>query len=97
MNSGADVAHGFLGRIEHTAAQRDITEVIGFALGLGAQQEGNRLANARGLGTIAALVRQHPGEGGTFEEPAVRWPDPEGPARPALVVFQKDDGGVIGT
>ena len=47
--------------------------------------------------TTLFVAIQHPGEGGTFEEPAVRWPDPEGPARPALVVFQKDDGGVIGT
>ena len=31
---------------------------------------------------------QHPGEGGTFEEPISHWPDGAGPLRPSVVVIQ---------
>jgi hypothetical protein len=46
--------------------------------------------------TTLFLEIQHPGEGGTYSEPASRWPDGEGPPRPALVVIQAEDGGRIG-
>jgi len=39
---------------------------------------------------------QHPGEGGTFEEPLSVWPDGDGFARPTVVVIQADNGGRIG-
>lgn len=39
---------------------------------------------------------QHPGEGGTFEEPVSLWPDGEGAPRPTVVLITKDDGGPIG-
>ena len=39
---------------------------------------------------------QHPGEGGTVEEPVTLWPDGEGTARPTVVLITKDDGGPIG-
>ena len=48
---------------------------------------------------------QHPGEkdaegnGGTFENPATRWPDFDEamPVRPTVMVIRKDDGGTIGS
>jgi secreted PhoX family phosphatase len=39
---------------------------------------------------------QHPGEGGTFDEPVSQWPDGEGPPRPSVVLIQADNGGRIG-
>ncbi|HWV35148.1 MAG TPA: alkaline phosphatase PhoX, partial [Thermomicrobiales bacterium] len=39
---------------------------------------------------------QHPGEGGTIDEPITLWPDGTGTARPAVVLITRDDGGVIG-
>lgn len=39
---------------------------------------------------------QHPGEGGSFEEPLTLWPDGEGATRPTVVLITKDDGGPIG-
>jgi uncharacterized protein len=41
---------------------------------------------------------QHPGEGSSFDAPSTRWPDFKAnwPARSAVVVVTKDDGGVIG-
>jgi len=41
---------------------------------------------------------QHPGDGGTFDKPDTRWPDfsENMPARPAVVVIAKKDGGRIG-
>ena len=39
----------------------------------------------------------HPGGGGTYEEPLSRWPDGEGPPRPALVVVQAENGGPVGS
>ena len=46
--------------------------------------------------TTLFLAIQHPGEGGTYAEPASHWPDAEDPPRPALVVIQADDGGRVG-
>lgn len=40
---------------------------------------------------------QHPGEGGTFEDPITLWPDGEGVVRPTVVVITKNDGGPIGS
>lgn len=40
---------------------------------------------------------QHPGEGGTFEEPVTTWPhDGTGIARPAVIQVWAEDGGRIG-
>ena len=42
---------------------------------------------------------QHPGDGGTFDQPTTRWPDfdPKVPARPSLVVVTHSQGKVIGS
>ncbi|MGH2531908.1 MAG: PhoX family protein [Thermomicrobiales bacterium] len=40
---------------------------------------------------------QHPGEGGTFEEPISTWPSDASPARPSMVVVQAENGGRIGS
>ncbi len=45
--------------------------------------------------TALFLAIQHPGEGGTFENPASFWPDNETPPRPSVVVVQKDGGDAI--
>ncbi len=42
------------------------------------------------------LAIQHPGEGGTFEEPISSWPDGAQPARPSVIAIRADNGGVIG-
>jgi len=41
---------------------------------------------------------QHPGNGGSFDEPQTRWPDNSLnlPARPSVIVVTKKNGGVIG-
>jgi secreted PhoX family phosphatase len=48
--------------------------------------------------TSLFVAIQHPGEGGTFEEPITNFPDggTSGP-RPTIVVITKDDGGLIGS
>jgi secreted PhoX family phosphatase len=46
--------------------------------------------------TLFAAV-QHPGEGGTYEEPITSWPGTSGTARPALVAIQHESGGRIGS
>lgn len=45
--------------------------------------------------TALFLNVQHPGEGGTYEEPISTWPDGSGPPRPSLVVVQAEDGSPI--
>lgn len=47
--------------------------------------------------TTFFLSVQHPGEGGTYEEPTTSWPGTSGPPRPTVVVIQKEDGGRIGS
>lgn len=48
--------------------------------------------------TTYFVAIQHPGEGGTFENPiGPYWPKDEAIFRPALVVIQKNDGGIIGS
>lgn len=39
---------------------------------------------------------QHPGEGGTYDEPVSQFPDGEGPPRPSVVLIHKEDNGPIG-
>jgi len=39
---------------------------------------------------------QHPGEGGTFEEPISTWPDKQGLPRPSVVTVQAFDSRIIG-
>jgi secreted PhoX family phosphatase len=39
---------------------------------------------------------QHPGEGGSVEEPITLWPDGEGVTRPTVVLITRNDGGPIG-
>lgn len=46
--------------------------------------------------TSLFMAIQHPGEGGTFEQPITHWPDGAGAPRPALVVIQAEGGGRIG-
>lgn len=46
--------------------------------------------------TSLFLAIQHPGDGGTYEEPVTSWPETAGPPRPSIVVVQAEDGGVIG-
>jgi secreted PhoX family phosphatase len=47
--------------------------------------------------TALFLSVQHPGEGGTFEEPLSTWPDGDGPPRPSVVVIQATDRSPIGS
>ncbi len=35
---------------------------------------------------------QHPGEGGTYEEPTSQWPTGDGPPRPSVVVITASSG-----
>jgi hypothetical protein len=42
------------------------------------------------------LAIQHPGEGGTFEEPVSTWPDGDVPPKPSVIVVQREDGGPVG-
>ena len=47
-------------------------------------------------GRTLFLSIQHPGEGGTLEQPRSHWPDGNGlPARAALLAIEREDGGVI--
>ena len=46
--------------------------------------------------TTLFMSIQHPGEGGTFDQPLSSWPEASGPPRPALVVVQAENGGPIG-
>jgi hypothetical protein len=46
--------------------------------------------------TTLFLAIQHPGEGGTFEDPVSTWPDGEVPPRPSLVTVQSVSGGPLG-
>ena len=43
------------------------------------------------------LAIQHPGEGGTFEEPISTWPDRVGLPRPSVITIQAFDSRVIGS
>jgi len=47
--------------------------------------------------TALFLSVQHPGEGGTFEEPVSTWPNGESPVRPSVVVIHATDGRPIGS
>ncbi len=42
------------------------------------------------------LAIQHPGEGGTFEEPISTWPDRQGLPRPSVITVQAFDSRIIG-
>lgn len=46
--------------------------------------------------TALFIAVQHPGEGGTYEEPISVWPDGSSPPRPSVVVITADDGSAIG-
>lgn len=49
-------------------------------------------------GETLFLSIQHPGEGGTLEEPRSQWPDGSGlPARPSVVAIRRDRGGPVGS
>ena len=44
-------------------------------------------------GRTLFLSIQHPGEGGTLDEPRSHWPDGNGlPARAALIAIEREDG-----
>lgn len=45
--------------------------------------------------TLFAAI-QHPGEGGTFENPKSRWPDGSGAPRPSVVAVRRAKDGVVG-
>jgi secreted PhoX family phosphatase len=48
-------------------------------------------------GTTLFLSVQHPGEGGSVEEPLSDWPDGEGrPPRPSVIAIRRRDGGLVG-
>ena len=47
-------------------------------------------------GRLLLLSVQHPGVGGTYEEPLSTFPDADGPPRPAVVVVRRRDGGLVG-
>jgi LPXTG-motif cell wall-anchored protein len=46
--------------------------------------------------TTLFLNIQHPGEGGTYEQPLSVWPDGTSPPRPSLLAIRADNGGRIG-
>lgn len=46
--------------------------------------------------TTLFIAVQHPGEGGTFDDPVSTWPDGKAPARASVIVIQAEDGGPIG-
>jgi hypothetical protein len=43
------------------------------------------------------LAIQHPGEGGTFEEPISDWPDRVGLPRPSVITVQAFDSRIVGS
>lgn len=43
------------------------------------------------------LAIQHPGEGGTFEEPISTWPDRVGLPRPSVITIQAFDSRIVGS
>jgi len=47
-------------------------------------------------GNALFVAIQHPGEGGTFEAPASRWPDAAGPPRPSVISVRHVSGGRVG-
>jgi secreted PhoX family phosphatase len=47
--------------------------------------------------TALFLSVQHPGEGGTYDEPTTSWPGTSGAPRPGLVLIQHETGGKIGS
>lgn len=47
--------------------------------------------------TALFVAVQHPGEGGTFEEPVSTWPNGDGTPRPSVIVIQATDGRAIGS
>jgi hypothetical protein len=46
--------------------------------------------------TSLFIAVQHPGEGGTYEDPVSTWPDGKSPPRPSVVAIIADDGSPIG-
>lgn len=46
--------------------------------------------------TALFLAIQHPGDGGTWDEPLSTWPDGNTPPRPSVVVVQANNNGPIG-
>ena len=47
-------------------------------------------------GRTLFLSIQHPGEGGSIDNPRSHWPDGNGmPARAALVAVEREDGGTV--
>lgn len=46
--------------------------------------------------TLFAAI-QHPGEGGTVEEPVSQWPDRVGAPRPSVIAITATNGGRVGT
>jgi hypothetical protein len=46
--------------------------------------------------TTLFLAIQHPGSGGTWEEPISTWPDGSGPPRPSVIAIRAEDGRPIG-
>lgn len=47
-------------------------------------------------GTTLFAAIQHPGEGGTYENPLSRWPDAVTPPRPSVVAIRRTRGGRVG-
>jgi secreted PhoX family phosphatase len=64
-----------------------------FFSGVAGSETCGPLFNADNTALFIAL--QHPGEGGTLDDPVSTWPDGTIPPRPAVVVIQKEDGNAI--
>jgi hypothetical protein len=45
--------------------------------------------------TTLFLAIQHPGEGGTYDDPVSTWPGDTTPPRPSVVFIHAEDGGPI--